>query len=137
MIRAECLSNGEVFPPVEVHDHPSLNGDSIAFRAAFPAATEKGIQAPFALLFRIQLVDRATKMIEVKVGGAVSGDVRVFPCTAFSDQTVIYQGPVGIEKFKTKIEYALYAAVEAASKEPALPPDETRLLTIVVPDIAE
>lgn len=137
MIRAECLSNGEVFPPVEVHDHPSLNADSISFRAAFPAATEKGIQAPFALLFRIQLVDRATKMVEVKVGGAVSGDVRVFPCTAFSDQTVIYQGPVGNENFNTKIEYALYAAVEAAIAEPAPLAIETKPLTIVVPDIAE
>ena len=137
IIRAECLSNGEIFPPVEVHDHPSLNADSIAFRAAFPGATEKGIQVPFALLFRIQLVDRATKMIEVRVGGAVSGDIRVFPCTAFSDQTVIYQGPVGNEKFNAKIKYALYAADEAAIEEPALRSDQTKPLTIVVPDIAE
>jgi eukaryotic-like serine/threonine-protein kinase len=137
IIRAECLSNGEVFPPVEVHDHPSLDADSKAFRAAFPGATEKGIRVPFALLFKIQLVDRATKMVEVKVGGAVSGDVRVFPCAAFSEQVVIYQGPFGNEKFNTKITYALYASVEAAIAEPALQPDETKSLTIVVPDIAE
>jgi eukaryotic-like serine/threonine-protein kinase len=137
MIRAECLSNGEVFPPVEVHDHPSLNADSIAFRAAFPGATEKGIRAPFALLFRIQLVDRATKIVEVKVGGAVSGDVRDFPCAAFSQQDVIYQGPFGNEKFNTKIEYALYAAVEAAIAAPLLPLGENKPLKIVVPDTAE
>lgn len=137
MIRAECLSNGEVFPPVEVHDHPSLNADSISFRAAFPGATEKGIQTPFALLFRIQLIDRATKMVEVTVGGAMSGDVRVFPCAAFSDQSVIYQGPVDNEKFNTKIEYALYVAVEAAIAEPTPLAEETKPLAIVVPDIAE
>jgi hypothetical protein len=126
-----------VFPPVEVHDHPSPSADAIAFRAAFPAATEKGIRVPFALLFRIQLVDRDTKMVEVKVGGAVSGDVRVFPCKAFSEPQVIYQGPFGNEKFNTKIEYALYAAVEAAIAEPTLQPDESKALIIVVPDIAE
>lgn len=137
MIRAECLKNGEVFPPVEVHDHSSTDTDSIAFRSAFPEATENGISVPFALLFRIQLVDRATRIVEVKVGGAVSGDVRVFPCAAFSEPNVIYQGPFGNEKFNTIIKYALYAAVEAAIAQAALQSDETRPLIIVVPDIAE
>ena len=60
MIRDECLSNLEVFPPVEVHDHPPSGVDMVAFRAAFPESSEKGLPVPFALLFRIQLLDVAT-----------------------------------------------------------------------------
>ena len=36
MIRGECLSNPDAFPPVEVHDHPPQDADTVAFRAAFP-----------------------------------------------------------------------------------------------------
>jgi serine/threonine protein kinase len=137
IIRAECLSNRGEFPPIEVHEHPSLNADSVSFRAAFPSAAEKKILASFALLFRIQLVDRATKMVEVTVGGAMSSDVRTFPCAAFSEHIVIYRGPAGTQNFKEKIKYALYAAVDATMSEPAPLADETKPLKIVVPDIAE
>jgi hypothetical protein len=127
----------EVFPPVEVHDHPPPDGDTVAFRAAFPEATEKGLPVPFALLFRIQLMDLAANIVEISVSGAVSRDVRKFPLEAFSPAFVLYRGPFGNEKLKAQIDYALYAAVEAVIAHPAVNHDEPRPLSIAIPETME
>lgn len=136
-IRAECLSNIDVFPQVELHDHPSPNKDSIVFRAAFAKSAEKKVHSAFAIRFQIQLVDLTTKIVSVKISGAMSGDVRIFPCAAFPEPFLIYQGPFGSEKFNTKIEYSLYAAAEAVIGQPALNGQETRPLEFTIPESAE
>jgi serine/threonine protein kinase len=137
VIRDECLSNLEVFPPVEVHDHPAPNVDTVAFRAAFPEAIDKGLPVPFALLFRIEILDLAADIVEISVSAAVSGDVRNFQPDAFSPAQVLYRGPYGNEIVRPRIDYALYAAVEAVIAHPAVNYDESRPLSIMIPDVME
>lgn len=137
VIRDECLSHVDVFPPVEIHDYSPPDVESIAFRAAFPAAREKSLTVPLALLFRIRLLDLAAQIVEVNVGAAVSSDVRRFPIEAFSADRVLYRGPVGNEKLKAQIDYALYAAVEAAIGHSSLKYDQTQALNIIVSESAE
>jgi serine/threonine protein kinase len=137
MIRGECRSNVDVFPPVEVHDQPAPDGDTVVFRVAFPAAPEKGLTAAFALLFHIQLLDLGAKIVEVNVAAATSRDVRCFPLEAFSPPRTLYRGPSENEKLKAEIDYALYAAVEAAMGQPSAGHDEPRPLPIAIPEKAE
>lgn len=134
MIRGECLSNADVFPQVEVHDHPTLDGDVVAFRAAFPKATGKGLPISFALLFSMRLLDVASNIVEVSVAGAVSKDVRRFPPEAFSPASVLYRGPFGNEKLKARVDYALYAAVDAVIGNSAVECEEAGPLSITIPD---
>jgi eukaryotic-like serine/threonine-protein kinase len=137
MIRGECLSNADVFPQVEVHDHPPPDSDTVAFRAAFPKATGKGLLVSFALLFSIRLLDAATSIVEMTVAGAVSKDVRKFPPEAFSPARVLYRGPFANEKLKVQLDYALYAAMEAALVTPIACNEETSPLSAAIPDTTE
>ncbi len=137
MIRGECLSNADVFPQVEVHDHSSPDGDVVAFRAAFPKSTAKSVQASFAMLFTIRLLDVTARIVEITVAGAVSTDVRKFPPEAFSPAHVIYRGPFENEHLSTKIRYALYAAVEAVIGNGAVIGEEAGPLNIEIPDTTE
>jgi len=137
MIREECLSNIDVFPPVEVHDHAPPDAETIAFRAAFPGATEKNLPVPFAILFRIHLLDLAANIVEISVAGAVSSDVRKFPSEAFSAASVIYRGPFDNERLKEKINCAVYAAVEAAIAHPPVEDEKPRPLSVTVPEESE
>jgi len=137
IIRDECVSNLEVFPPVEVHDYPSPDADTVAFRAAFPEATDKGLPVPFALVFRIKLIDLAANIVEITVAAAVSRNVRSFSPEAFSPARVLYLGPFGNEKLKAQIDYALYAAVEAVISHPIVDCSETKPLSIAISEAAE
>jgi len=134
MIRSECLSNADVFPQVEIHDHPVPDSDTVAFRAAFPKATGKGLPVSFALLFTVRLLDMAANIVEISMAGAVSKDVRKFPPEAFSAACVLYRGPFGNDALKARIDYALYAAVEAAIANPVVNDDQTGPLSVIVPD---
>ncbi|MDY3562262.1 serine/threonine protein kinase [Gemmata sp. JC673] len=137
MIRGECLSNVDVFPQVEVHDHPLSEAEAVAFRAAFPKAPAKGLNSCFALLFVIRMVDAAASIVEVTVAGAVSNDVRRFPADAFSDPKVFYLGPSENEKLKTQVEYVLYAAVEAAMVTPVAGDEDAAPMAVEIPDGVE
>jgi hypothetical protein len=137
MIRDECLTNDDVFPPVEVHDHPLPDADVVAFRAAFPRSNGKGLQVSFALLFYIRLLDVAANIVEIRVAASVSGDVRRFPPEGFSSACVLYRGPFGEERVKARIDFALYTTVDAVSAQTAMNHDETRPLSIVVPERTE
>jgi len=134
MIRGECLSNADVFPQVEVHDQQSPDGESVAFRAAFAKAPGKKIHAAFALLFTIRLLDVAVHIVEVTVAGAMSRDVRKFPLESYSPARVLYRGPFGNDKLKAKIDYALYAAVEAVIANPTVDFGDAGPLAVTVPD---
>jgi serine/threonine protein kinase len=137
MIRGECLSNVDVFPPVEVHDHPAPDQETVAFRAAFPKAPGKGLPVSFALLFSVRLLDMPANIVEVSIAGAVSKDVRKFPPEVFSPACVLYRGPFGNEKLKAQIDYALYAAVEAVIANPAVNHEEAAPLSVTIPDATE
>jgi eukaryotic-like serine/threonine-protein kinase len=134
MIRDECLSNVDVFPPVEVHDHPPPDTDVVAFRAAFPRSNGKGLQVSFALLFHIRLLDVAANIVEISASAAVSGDVRKFPPKAFSAACVLYRGPFGEERVKVRIDYALYTTVDAVAAQVPMNHDETKPLSVTIPD---
>ena len=75
-----------------------------------------------------------TSIVEVSVAGAVSGDVRKFPPDAFSPVFVLYRGPFGNERLKARIDYVLYAAIEAVIVHPALNCDESQPLNISIPE---
>ncbi len=131
MIRDECSSNADVFPPLEVHDHPLHEADAAAFLAAFPKSSGKGVSSAFALLLRIKLLDLEAKIVEVSASAAVSGDVRRFPPEAFPTASMLYRGPFEDDVVKTRIDYALYAAIEAVFHTPAVQLDETHPLNIM------
>jgi hypothetical protein len=137
MIRNECFSNADVFPPVEVHDHPPPAVDTAEFRAAFPKSAGKGIKSAFALAIRIRLLDAGPSIVEISMSAAVSGEVRRFPQEVLSQVSALYRGPFGDEVVKARIDYALYAAIEATIAHPAVAQDETRPLTILIPERME
>jgi serine/threonine protein kinase len=137
IIRDESAENSDVFPPVEVHDHPPPDGSSAAFRAAFPKTPSKGISHAFALLFRITVLDTAANLVEIVVSAAVSGNVRRFPPNVFGPEQKVYSGPFGEELVKNRIRLVLYASMEAAMGDAPANPDEARALTIEIPDELE
>ncbi|MBN1512323.1 MAG: protein kinase [Phycisphaerae bacterium] len=137
IIRDECLGNVDIFPPVEVHDHPLPDVDTIAFRVAFPKSTGKRLPVSTALVFRIRLLDVAANIVEICAAGAISGDVRKFPSDMFSTTSVLYRGPFADEMVKARFGYALYAAIEAAMTQEELPQEDARPLTIVIPETTE
>lgn len=137
MIRDECLSNVEVFPPVEIHDHPLVEMSTVAFRAAFAKAPGKGLQVAFALLFDIQILDVEASIVEISASTATSADVRKFPPEAFSVRSLLYRGPFGQERVKAVIEVALYATVEAAINQSPLGYEEVRPLSVTFPERTE
>jgi eukaryotic-like serine/threonine-protein kinase len=137
MIRDECLSNVDVFPPVEVHDHSLPDQDAVEFRAAFPKSTGKGLPVSFALLFRIRLLDLAANIVEISSSAAVLGDVRMFPSNAFSAACVLYRGPFGDEVVTSRISFALYAAIEAAIAQEEVDQEDARPLVFVIPERTE
>ena len=126
MIRDECSSNADVFPPVEVHDHPVPDPDVAALRAAFPKSAGKGVPSAFALLFCIRLIDVGSSIVEISVSAAISGDVRTFPQDAFPQATAIYRGPFVDEVVKPRVAYALYAAIEGTISQPVMAQLEIR-----------
>jgi serine/threonine protein kinase len=136
MIRDESLSNVDVFPPVEVHDHPP-DGEIVAFRAAFPKSTGKGIRVSFAALFRIQLLDVAARIVEISVAAAISGDVRKFPTEAFGVPSLLYRGPYRDEIVKTRLNYALYTLIEKVIAQGPVGQADCRPLDILIPETME
>jgi eukaryotic-like serine/threonine-protein kinase len=137
MIRDECLSNVDVFPPVEVHDHQAPDAESVSFRAAFPRAPGKGLLASFALLINIRLLDVAASIVEINVSGALSKDVRGFTKDVFSPSRVLYRGPFTNDKLKTDLVYVLYTAIEAVMANPPLNDDDAQPLSVTIPDAME
>lgn len=137
MIREECSSNKDVFPQYEVHDEPTGDVDSAAFRVAFPKSTGKGVPVAFAILFRIRLLDVGANIVEISGSGAVSGDVRRFPPEKFSPPTVLYCGPFAEQTIRTQVAYSLYAAMEAVFVHPAVGLDDVFSLTIKMPENVE
>lgn len=132
IIREVCWSDPDVFPPVEVHDHPQPEPGAVAFRAAFPKSSGKGIPVPFALLFQVRLLDPAANIVSISISAAVSADVREFAPDAFSPTSLVFCGPFEDMTVRDRVASALYIGTEAAIAHPVLEQGESRPLSIVI-----
>lgn len=134
IIRDECASNVECFPPIEVHDHPSTGPGVAMFRAAFPRSTGKNVPSAFAVLIQIKMLDVTTNIVEITASASTAGDVRKFLNGAFSAPIEVYRGPFCGDVVKTRIGYVLYAALAEVLSHPPMNQDECHPLNIVIPE---
>jgi len=137
MIRKEVFENGELFPAVEVHEHPDRPDGAAEFQAGFPKSVACGLPNALALTFHFSLLDPNAEIVQIAVGGTIAGRVRQMLGAAPAKVGTVFRNAFEETAVRTCVQTILYEALRAAAGAQAIGMDEVRTLNLELQALPE
>jgi hypothetical protein len=137
MIRKEVFENGELFPAVEVHEHPDRTDGAAEFQTGFPKSVTCGLPNALALTFHFRLLDPNAEIVQIAIGGAVAGRVRQMLGSATANVGTVYRDAFEETAVRACVQTILYEALRAAAVVPPVGVDEVRTLNLEIQTLPE
>lgn len=132
MIRKEVFENGELFPAVEVHEHPDRPDGAAEFQTGFPKSATCGLPNALALTFHFSLLDPNAEIVQIAVSGAVAGRVRQMLGSAPASVGTVFRNAFEETAVRTCVQTILYEALRTAALVAPVGVDEVRTLNLEI-----